>query len=347
MPYAPATGINVPQSSGGGGQMAMSMLQWFSNQKDKKEDELKRENSAGKSADAWFSSLPEDKRPLDPIEFKNMSARDKAGFMQGKIAAQAFEGEQARIDADRQRMAAETQRIEAIKQELGANRGLGAALAGAGDPYARFGLQLENPQGPWSPEVIAGAPRDNQRALLESLAQNPEAASARNLPALLDSLAARNNAGRTNWALAPGQELTRGGRTMVAVSPNSFQVLDDPTTRKPAPIGHDDRLYSEDLEVFKGYLKTLPEERRDQAIATRIKMRQMEGSKDSLMDQVMAAGVAQMFKVKVPGAAAEPAPPPKDASKERVRVIGPDGQPGTLPRSQIDAALQQGWKLRP
>jgi hypothetical protein len=300
----------------------MSLLNFFSQQSEKRADDLKREQSAGRSADAWFSSLPEGKRPFDSIEFKNKSAAERADIMKGHIAGQAFESAQLRMESERQQIESERQRIEGLKQELGADRGLGLAMGAAADPNARYGLELQNPQGPWSPEMIAGAPRDRSRAVLEAMAQYPEAASARNAPAMLNALGNMESAtqlGRPQFEEDPvsGERFAIRGRTMIPSggNPNNpYQVLNRRNV-KPAPIEQNEALYSDDPEEVKAWLKSLPGERRNEALETLKDLHSGLGRDNPMMrmiSEVFARGMGSGGAAG-PGAAVKPAPPPKAA----------------------------------
>ncbi len=95
--------------------------------------------------------------------------------------------------------------------------------------------------------------------------------------------------GQTGWNLSPNDTSNVGGVNRIAVSPNSYQVVNPPKTPDALKENYP-WLYSDSEEEVLAHLRTLPPEEMKKAVAARAAIRRMEGGDDPLEDLLKVLG---------------------------------------------------------
>jgi hypothetical protein len=227
-------------------------------------EEHKREAAAGKAADIFFKSLPEDQRTMDPTAFANLSARDKAAHVTGMIQGQAYrKGQQdllaqiAATKATEESTAEKTDTAPVRKRLMTAEAdSMEAANRRSADLLQRIGGLNKQLQDRFRPDLVGpAAPLDSQEAVgllaRNGLLMDPQT----------DNLLSAIAKGQPKPTYGVPGTVTPLGNTdhvFAWLSPNSGTALPKPGTQgqpTPAPEGY---ALVRDEEGRAHYLK-LPE----------------------------------------------------------------------------------------
>lgn len=118
---------------------------------------------------------------------------------------------------------------------------------------------------------------------------------------------------QTGWNLKPGETLNVGGRELVPVSPNSYQVMDDPKKKAVAP--NVPWLLSDDTEEFNAGVRSLTDPvERDAALQARAAFMRAQDHENPMWQLIAdrfgdGSGMPRKKPTAKPAAAPNGAPP--------------------------------------
>ncbi len=202
------------------------------------DEAAKSEAKLARAAETFFTEIPDEGKPMDPVAFKNLSAKHKIATMQGLIQAQAYKkGQQDALGAlaNLQYMRAQTELLQTSKADRDRSRDQSAKADARKDLLnSELRSRMSLPDGQQGPIPELGNPEIMQLLAKHGLLTDP------NTDNLLSSLA-RLNAKQSQSMGVPGTMTDVPGRPGMKfgwMSGSSGQFIEDTQTQassKPPP----------------------------------------------------------------------------------------------------------------